>query len=373
MSRLSKLACVLLALCAGACLATQSAMNGALKVPLDSGLMASMISFVVGVATLLLIVPFSLWQKPRDQGPNPRPLYWWLWCAGGLIGVYYVVSATFLGPKLGFGLFFASVIAGQLICSILVDHFAFLDLTKKPATVWRIGSMLVVFAGAIMAIVDKIDAGQVDVGRTVGYVIVSFIAGCGMTIQAPINSAFTIRRGTLPHRTALLSFSVGTVMVILIWGVSVGVIGGGLSQVHTDETVWWMYLGGVLGVVYVVAAIALAPILGIAWFFIAVIAGQLLMSLFIDSFGLFNSTKIRISALRIVGVVLVFVGAASFRLLPLQPETMQKLRSVFPGQSAKEKAQGDDSVMDTNIDAKEQDIGIEDLSGYSDHRKVSQV
>ncbi|GBG24873.1 Hypothetical Protein FCC1311_010912 [Hondaea fermentalgiana] len=336
----SKLLGMVAALGSGAGLAIQSAMNGALAVPLGSGLMASPVSFLVGVATLLLVAPFKLGQKPRDKGPNPKPLYWWHWCTGGSIGVCYICAGTFLGPKLGYGLFFCSVVAGQIITSLVLDHIAFLDLRRQPVTVWRVGSTVVVLVGAVLAIVDKVDV-ALGVGKLVGFVLLSFASGCLMAIQAPINSSLTIRFGTLPHRTALISFSVGTLYILVIWGISVGVKGRGLADVHVSESEPFMWFGGVLGVLYVVASVSLAPILGVGLFVVFVVFGQLFMSLFIDVFGLFASNSISATPLRIVGVVLVFVGAAGFRMLPLRlsscPCAGQVSKAGEPTTSAEQK------------------------------------
>lgn len=326
MGRLLKLVTVLVAVASGASLALQSAVNGALGVPLGNGLLSSLFSFIGGAILLSWFAPFSLGQKPRDKGLNPKPVRWWMWIAGGGISVYSVASGTYLGPKLGFGLFYAAVITGQLLAGLIVDHFAFMDTPETPATKWRIGGMSLVLAGSIMAIADKVDVDGLSTGLIVAYVMVAFVEGILMTVQAPINSALTIRLGTFPHRTALISFGVALILASICWGVSVGIMGGGVSNVHLNETVWWMYFGGPLGAFYVVMSVQLAPVLGVAWFFVAVIAGQLLMSLFIDSFGIANSSVVSATGLRIAGVVLVFIGAACFRLFPLSSKSQQLLQ-----------------------------------------------
>ncbi|GBG24872.1 Hypothetical Protein FCC1311_010902 [Hondaea fermentalgiana] len=327
---LATVAGVLAAIVSGACLAIQSATNAALAVPLDSGLMASFFSFMGGVASLVLIFPFTLGQIRRQKDAVSKPVRWWFWVCGGFIAAFFVTTGTFMGPKLGYGLFYASVIAGQLLMSLFVDHIAFMGLRRQPATLWRCGSMLIVLAGAMLAVADKVDVSGISVGRVVGYVILSFVGGCLLALQVPVNNAFTIRMGTLPHRTSLLGFCVGCVSVGTVWGISVGIRGDGLDNVNMDATKSWEFLGGVYGAFYLVCSVALAPVLGIAWFFVSVIAGQLLMSLLIDTFGLFSSTVIPVSVMRIVGVLLVFLGAASFRLLPLRFSQTTKPAAAVP-------------------------------------------
>merc|ERR1712083_704167 len=41
----------------------------------------------------------------------------------GILGVIWLSTAIFLTPVLGFGLYFIAVISGQIMTSVLIDHF----------------------------------------------------------------------------------------------------------------------------------------------------------------------------------------------------------------------------------------------------------
>lgn len=56
---------------------------------------------------------------------------WYLWIGGGTLGAFYVVSASYIGPKLGFGFYFVVVITGQLSASLVLDHIEFLHATPR--------------------------------------------------------------------------------------------------------------------------------------------------------------------------------------------------------------------------------------------------
>jgi transporter family-2 protein len=70
---------------------------------------------------------------------------------------------------------------------------------------------------------------------------------------------------------------------------------------------WWVYVGGLLGAVYVVGVIALAPKLGALLTFALLIAGQFLASTVLDHLGLLYPRH-PVNAVRVLGVVLILLG-----------------------------------------------------------------
>ena len=76
---------------------------------------------------------------------------------------------------------------------------------------------------------------------------------------------------------------------------------------------WYAWLGGVIGAVYVVSILLLLPRLGLALSFSLIIAGQLLISLLLDHFGLLGLPVQSISAGRLLGAALLMIGVALIR------------------------------------------------------------
>jgi transporter family-2 protein len=130
-------------------------------------------------------------------------------------------------------------------------------------------------------------------------------AGCLVGLQAPINSRLGRSVGTA--QAATFSFLVGTVALVLIasfWN-------GGLGNVgHVGRAPWWALVGGLLGAVYVTVALVAVRTLGASGLTAVVIAGQLLISVAIDRFGLVGVARQQIGAGRIVGLVLLVAGVA---------------------------------------------------------------
>jgi transporter family-2 protein len=130
-------------------------------------------------------------------------------------------------------------------------------------------------------------------------------AGCLVGMQAPINSRLGKTVGGVP--AASFSFMVGTVALVLL----AASLRGGLSSLgQVGKVPWWALIGGLLGAVYVFVALEAVRPLGASGLTAVVIAGQLVISVVIDRFGLLGIARQQISPARIVGLVLLAVGVA---------------------------------------------------------------
>lgn len=67
-------------------------------------------------------------------------------------------------------------------------------------------------------------------------------------------------------------------------------------------------MGGVAGVFYITVALLMAPRLGALNFIMAVLVGQLIVSIAIDYFGLIGFPKQSININKLVGVIVVIGG-----------------------------------------------------------------
>ncbi|MCD1634942.1 DMT family transporter [Martelella mediterranea] len=79
----------------------------------------------------------------------------------------------------------------------------------------------------------------------------------------------------------------------------------------------WIWIGGVVGVVYITGALMLAPKLGAAGFIMAVIAGQMLASMIIDQWGLVGLPQKPVSWSRLAGLGLIVLGLVVMQLQAL--------------------------------------------------------
>lgn len=71
---------------------------------------------------------------------------------------------------------------------------------------------------------------------------------------------------------------------------------------------WWLWVGGVLGALYVAGATALTPRLGAAGFLVLVVAGQIITAVVADHFGVMGLGGKPLNLARLAGVVLILCG-----------------------------------------------------------------
>lgn len=145
------------------------------------------------------------------------------------------------------------------------------------------------------------------------YLLMGIIAGSLTPFQTAVNSK--LRQYVIsPFLSSLISFLIGTIFLTIVILASGGQL---LLTSHQVATIpWWAYLGGVLGMIGLTTNILLFPILGSVQTVIMPIMGQILMSMVIDNFGLFGADHHALSAMRLVGVVLLIIGVLVVVVLP---------------------------------------------------------
>jgi bacterial/archaeal transporter family-2 protein len=138
-----------LAIAAGAAIAAQAAVNSQLAAGLGGQpIAAAFISFTVGTLALFSITAASGSLSSIGQLPG-QPAWRML---GGLLGAGAIFCTVMLAPRLGLAVLLSLVIAGQLLASVVIDHFGLLGAAVRPATAARlIGSGLMTM-GVIIAL-----------------------------------------------------------------------------------------------------------------------------------------------------------------------------------------------------------------------------
>ena len=111
---------LLLAVFIGALLPVQTGVNAGLRTFLGHPIATALVSFGVGTVGLLVAV---LWLRlPVPLAEAWSQSAWWQW-TGGLLGAIYIAAVVVLAPRLGAGTLIAAVVGGQMLASLMVDHF----------------------------------------------------------------------------------------------------------------------------------------------------------------------------------------------------------------------------------------------------------
>jgi bacterial/archaeal transporter family-2 protein len=133
---------------------------------------------------------------------------------------------------------------------------------------------------------------------------VGILAGSMITIQSVLNASLGKKTGNL-----------GSVLVLTIVSISVLLLliplfpGSANFKGIPGWSEWYLYAGGVLGILILAAPIFLLPRIGATSTLTALVMGQLVLALVMDQFGLFGIPKIEINLTRIMGLILLIVGA----------------------------------------------------------------
>ncbi|WCT72657.1 DMT family transporter [Sphingomonas naphthae] len=135
---------IFIALSAGMASAFQSGSNQSLQKALDAPLWAAAIVAVVTAITSVAVVLTSGERLPAASAAATAP--WWAW-AGGLLGVGFVLGTVYAAPKLGAGLFMASVVTAEVVTGLLLDHFGLLGFDVHRAGWGRITGGALMIAG----------------------------------------------------------------------------------------------------------------------------------------------------------------------------------------------------------------------------------
>ena len=144
---MDKIIWAVMAFIAGTFLPLQAGMNSKLAKAGGSPFYASLISFAVGMLALAAYILMTS-QAISWKGLRNAPTYAW---AGGFLGAFYVTVIVLAFPKIGPGLTFGLVVAGQLMLSMFMEHFQIMGAQAQPISSGRVAGMLLIVAGvAIM-------------------------------------------------------------------------------------------------------------------------------------------------------------------------------------------------------------------------------
>lgn len=142
----SQLIYLLFAILVGAVLPLQAGLNIQLGKSVQQPIFAAFASFAVGTIALflyLLILKFDFGAVMQVKTVSP-----WVWIAG-VLGAFYVAGVILLAPKLGTALTFSLIVAGQMIISIIFDHYGLLGLPQKSINWQRLIGVIFLIVGVL--------------------------------------------------------------------------------------------------------------------------------------------------------------------------------------------------------------------------------
>lgn len=138
---------ILLALAAGACMPVQAGINAQLRTFVGDPAFAAMISFAVGTLALFGFVLAT--RIPWPSASDVAQTHWWHW-TGGFMGAFLVTMSVILAPRLGATTMLALLVTGQMLVSLILDHFGLVGYSERLINLPRIIGAAMLVGGVIL-------------------------------------------------------------------------------------------------------------------------------------------------------------------------------------------------------------------------------
>lgn len=133
-------------------------------------------------------------------------------------------------------------------------------------------------------------------------ILVGVMSGIAVGLQSPLASMITQRLGMLE---SIFIIHIGGAILIAIPLILIG--GGNLGNWRSLP--WYALLAGSMGLIVVGGVSFMIPRVGVATAITLIIAGQLVISAILDHYGLLGVQVRHMDLPRILGLLIVFVGA----------------------------------------------------------------
>ena len=292
----------ILAAISGVLIAFQSRANGKLSLQLDSGAQAALISFSSGLIVIVIVTVFN--PKIRFGLKRLKTAYvnreipsWRLFA--GMLGGSFVAVQSLVVPIIGVVLFSVASISGQTATSLIVDRIGLTGGGPKPISPRRITAALITVFAVLVSVLDKLQG----VNFSILSVLLALFGGVFVGIQRALNgqiNEFTKQS----YATSLLNFVMGT--IFLLFFLIFLMIVKGEHLVALPKGPWWIYTGGVIGVIYIASTSLIVQHLGVLTFTLFSVGGQLVASLLIDFFS--PSEGVSVSWYLVSGIAMTYLG-----------------------------------------------------------------
>lgn len=145
----------LMAFAAGLGITLQTTLNAQLAKGIGGDpVAAALFSFTVGA---VCVGVYSLVRGeiiPSLIAISTQP--WWS-LLGGILGSCALLSYVVLAPRIGLSALLGLAIAGQILSSLMIDHFGLLGATERPVSLIKLAGTVIMLVGLIVALLgDKL-------------------------------------------------------------------------------------------------------------------------------------------------------------------------------------------------------------------------
>ena len=292
----------LLAAISGILIALQARANGELSHRLDNAPQAALVSFSSGLVFVAIYALFSPAVKAGivrlrtavRNGDIPR----WRLLAGALGGSFVAIQTSVV-PLIGVAVYSVASLAGQTATSLIVDRTGLTGGGPKLISPRRVGAALITVFAVFVSVLDKIEAHSFSFIA----VFLAVVAGALVGVQRALNGQINEHSGQ-SYTTSLLNFITGSSFLVIF--IVILILLGQIELQPLPNGPWWIYTGGVIGVIYIASTSLIVQHLGVLTFTLFSVGGQLFGSLLLDLYA--PSEGVSVSWYLVTGIAMTYIG-----------------------------------------------------------------
>ena len=305
---------LIIALLTGMLFPIQTAANARMRASVGPAFVATFIAFSVS-SLVLCGVSFLCGMEILPTVAQISAVPWWGW-TGGMIGLCTITATIYLFKALGQLQTIILPLLGQLLFSLVIDHFGLFGSVRIPLSALRIFAMLLLISGVLLiVVVPNIGKGKVAQPTIGSHVLlwqtIGVVAGCLMASIGAIYGRLGVCLGSAVQASTV-SFLIATAAIAAFC------VGSGkircVRKAFSKQNPWWMWLAGVFGAIAVFGNAWLIPQIGAGAFFMALLLGQMALSLLMEDHGWLGAMRKRITSVQLTGIALMVVGIMLIRL-----------------------------------------------------------
>ena len=291
-----------LAALSGVMIAFQARANGELSYRLDNAPQAALVSFSSGLFFITIYAIFSPKIKEGirrlrsavSSGEIPK-----IRLLAGSLGGAFVALQTSVVPLIGVALYSVASIAGQSAVSLLVDRIGLTGGGVKLISPRRIAAVFITVIAVLVSVLDKLEADNFQLFA----LLLAVIAGALVGVQRALNGQIN-EHSQNSYTTSLLNFITGTSFLTLFIIILIAL--GRVELQPLPIGPWWIYTGGVIGVIYIAATSLIVQHLGVLTFTLFSVGGQLIASLLLDIYS--PTQGVSVSWYLVSGIAMTYIG-----------------------------------------------------------------
>ena len=291
-----------LAALSGVMIAFEARANGEVSYRLDNAPQAALVSFSSGLFFITIYAIFSPKIKEGIRrlkaavrsGEIPK-----IRLLAGSLGGAFVALQTSVVPLIGVALYSVASIAGQSAVSLLVDRIGLTGGGVKLISPRRIAAAFITVIAVLVSVIDKLEADNFQLFA----LLLALIAGALVGVQRALNGQIN-EHSQNSYTTSLLNFITGTSFLTLFIIILIAL--GRVELQPLPIGPWWIYTGGVIGVIYIAATSLIVQHLGVLTFTLFSVGGQLIASLLLDIYS--PTQGVSVSWYLVSGIAMTYIG-----------------------------------------------------------------